>query len=111
MEQENSTSSIQPVNKSKVRLFIRVMLILAAVTALEYLIAFTVPHDYKMIRVTVFILLTLVKAFYIVVEFMHLGHEKKPLKWSIILPLFFVIFFIAIMIYQGGAIFNVLESR
>ena len=108
MNQENHEIEVPPVNKSKVRLFIRVTIILAAVTALEYLIAFTVPHEYQFIRVTVFIALTIVKAFYIVMEFMHLGHEKRSLKMSIILPMAFVVFFIAIMIYQGDAVFDLL---
>ena len=62
-----------------------------------------------MVRVVVFIALTIVKAYYIVSEFMHLGHEKKSLKMSIVLPMLFVVFFIFIMIYQGGAIFEALQ--
>ena len=108
MHQETNEIEVAPVNKSKVRVFIRVTVILAVVTGIEYLIAFTVPHEYQWLRVSVFIGLTIVKAFYIVMEFMHLGHEKKSLKMSIVLPMAFVIFFIAIMIYQGGAVFDLL---
>ena len=43
--------------------------------------------------IVVFIALTIVKAYYIVSEFMHLGHEKKSLKMSIVLPMLFVVFF------------------
>ena len=108
MHEETNEIEVAPVNKSKVKTFIRVTLILAAVTAFEYLIAFTVSPDYKWVKVTVFIALTIVKAYYIVMKFMHLGHENRPLKMSIILPMFFVIFFIAIMIYQGDAVFELL---
>lgn len=107
MEQQQNETVSTP-NKSKVRTFIRVTLVLFFVTVLEYIVAFTVPHEYKYVRVAIFILLTIVKAFYIVAEFMHLGHEKKSLKMSVILPMIFVVFFIAIMIYQGGAVFNIL---
>lgn len=111
MEQQQNEIAVAPVNKSKVRTFIRVTLILAAVTGFEYLIAFTVPHDYKTLRIAIFVGLTIVKAFYIVMEFMHLGHEKKSLKMTIVLPMLFVCFFIFIMIYQGGALLELLTGR
>ena len=34
----------------------------------------------------IFIILTLIKAAYIVMIFMHLGDERKSLQWTIILP-------------------------
>ena len=108
MEQQTSQVEVQPVNKTKVRTFIRVMLYLAAITAFEFLIAFTVPHEYKYVRVIVFIALTILKAYYIVAEFMHLGHEKRSLKMSIVLPMLFVVFLLFILIFQGSAIYNLL---
>jgi caa(3)-type oxidase subunit IV len=111
MDQETNEIVVKPVNKSKVKTFLRVTLILFVVTVIEYIIAFTVPHDLKWLRIVLFISLTIVKAFYIVYEFMHLGHENKPLKMSIILPLAFVVFLIFIMIYQGGALLSLLELR
>ena len=39
----------------------------------------------------VFIILTLIKAGYIVLVFMHLGFEKKNLKWTILLPAFILV--------------------
>jgi len=101
---------VKPVNKSKVKNFLKVMWYLAAITAFEFAIAFTVPHEYKYVRVIVFIALTIVKAYYIVAEFMHLGHEKKSLKMSIVLPMLFVIFLLFILIFQGSAVYNALYS-
>ena len=109
MEHQAQQVEVKPANKEKIRHFIKVMIYLAVITAVEFGIAFTVPHEHKMVRVVVFIALTIVKAYYIVSEFMHLGHEKKSLKMSIVLPMLFVVFFIFIMIYQGGAIFEVLQ--
>jgi cytochrome c oxidase subunit 4 len=40
---------------------------------------------------------------------MHLGHEKKSLIMSIMLPVLFIIFFIFIMMYQGARIFDALN--
>ena len=39
----------------------------------------------------VFIVLTLVKAAYIVNVFMHLGFERKSLQWTILLPAFILV--------------------
>ena len=38
-----------------------------------------------------FITLTIVKAYYIVAVFMHLGHEKKSLQISIVAPMWLLI--------------------
>jgi cytochrome c oxidase subunit IV len=57
-----------------------------------------------------FIILTVVKAFYIVMEFMHLGHENKTLRRLIIIPyVFFIIYMIFLIIMEGfkvGAGYN-----
>lgn len=100
---------VKPVNKEKVRNFIKVMIYLAVFTAIEFAIAFTVPFEYKWLRAIVFIVLTIIKAYYIVAEFMHLGHEKKSLKMSIVLPMLFVVFLIFILIFQGSAIYTLLN--
>lgn len=105
---DNPQVEVQPLNRDKVKNFIKVMIYLAIITALEFLIAFTVPHDYKWLRIVIFVVMTIVKAYYIVAEFMHLGHEKKSLKMSIVLPMLFVVFLIFILIFQGSAIYNVL---
>jgi|TARA_B100000427_G_C15407457_1_gene550464 cytochrome c oxidase subunit 4 len=38
-----------------------------------------------------FIILTIIKAYYIVATFMHLGHEKKSLQISIVAPMWVLI--------------------
>ncbi len=109
MEEQSPQFEVKPVNKAKVRHFIKVMIYLATITIIEFAIAFTVPHEHKWLRIIIFIVLTIVKAYYIVAEFMHLGHEKKSLRMSIILPMILVAFLIFIMIYQGAAILEVLS--
>ncbi|WP_375562562.1 cytochrome C oxidase subunit IV family protein [Bernardetia sp. OM2101] len=79
--------------------------ILAVVTAVEYVIAFTVPPS--MYRNVVFILLTLVKAGYIVAEFMHLKHEQKYLIFAIIAPTIFVCWLILSMLIEGTTMFGI----
>ena len=82
--------------------------ILAAITTLEFIIAFVVvnpaAHSF---RVIIFITLTLVKAAYIVAEFMHLKYEAKTLMWSILIPLSFICWLLGAMYIEGESIFAV----
>ena len=70
----------------------------------EFIVAFAVPHEFKATRVTIFILMTIVKAAYIVGEFMHLRHEAKVLIWSILIPMVFVIWMLVAFLYEGFSI-------
>ena len=50
----------------------------------------------------IFIILTLVKAAYIVMVFMHLGYEVKGLRWVIIAPMFVLIpYLLFILLVEG----------
>ncbi|WP_064198529.1 MULTISPECIES: cytochrome C oxidase subunit IV family protein, partial [Emticicia] len=74
-------------------------------TAFEFLIAFTIDADtYKWTKIGIFIILTIVKAYYIVGIFMHLKNEVKSLIWTIILPCIFVVWLIVALIVEGGYI-------
>ena len=54
-----------------------------------------------------FIFLTLVKAGYIVLSFMHLGDERKSLKKTIIIPyVFFILYMIALIILSEANYVN-----
>ena len=48
-----------------------------------------------------YIVLTLVKAGYIVLVFMHLGDEHKSLRATILLPMVLVVYLIWIALYEG----------
>ena len=107
MEQATSNIQVQPADKSVIMGIWKVAGILALVTAIEYVFAFTM--DAGFLRSTIFVALTIVKAFYIVSEFMHLGHEVKGLIYSIILPMMFIIWLIVALVNMEGA--AVKESR
>jgi cytochrome c oxidase subunit IV len=79
--------------------------ILFAITAFEFLVAFTKgPLNLSHVLViTIFVSLTLVKAFYIVAEFMHLRHEVKVLIWSIVIPTIFIVWLLVALLMEGGA--------
>jgi len=59
---------------------------------------------------SLFLILTIVKAYYIVWYFMHLGDEKKNLRYSIVLPLIILIPYLAfILIFEGDYVHDALE--
>jgi cytochrome c oxidase subunit IV len=74
--------------------------ILLILTAIEFVIAFTMPAN--TLRVAIFCGMTIVKAFYIVGEFMHLKHEVKSLIWAVLIPTLFVVWLLVALIYEGG---------
>ena len=105
MEEQTSNVQVLPPDKQKIRKLWKIAGILGIVTAIEFVIAFTFVDG--PLKVAIFVALTIVKAFYIVSEFMHLGHEVKALIWSILLPLIFVVWLIIALLAQGEAIFMV----
>ncbi len=72
-------------------------------TAIEFVIAFTMPAN--TLRVAIFCGMTIVKAFYIVGEFMHLKHEVKSLIWMVLIPTIFVVWLLVALIYEGGHLY------
>lgn len=85
----------------------QVTAILTAITAFEVGtgIVFKQSSEYWQVIKWMFIVLTLVKAAYIVLVFMHLGDEKKTLKYIILVPYFiFILYLIFISLWEGKAI-------
>jgi caa(3)-type oxidase subunit IV len=83
----------------------RTFWILLVITIFEVGIAFTsIPHH---ILIIIFIVLTIVKAYYIVAFFMHLKHEKASLKMSIVLP-FILILYLIVMALAEGTYLNII---
>ncbi len=84
----------------------RVFFYLLALTALEFFIALVLVHGgyvSKGLAVnTVYIVLTLVKAYYIVAYFMHLKFETFGFIMSVSIVFLFIIYFIVLMLTEGG---------
>ncbi|MFP9112501.1 cytochrome C oxidase subunit IV family protein [Flavobacterium sp. RHBU_3] len=58
-----------------------------------------------------FIILTVVKAYYIMWAFMHLEGEKSSFRWSIVAPLvFLIIYLVFILLVEGNYIFEVFHN-
>lgn len=100
--EETSQVNVLPPDTTKIKKLWTVAGILGLITALEFAVAFLVPHEYKDVRVWTFILMTIVKAAYIVGEFMHLRYEVKVLMWSIIIPMVFVVVAVVVLVGVGA---------
>ncbi|WP_018477339.1 cytochrome C oxidase subunit IV family protein [Pontibacter roseus] len=88
------------IPKAQTKVIWKTFFILVALTAIEFLFAFTM--DAGTLRNSIFIILTIFKAFYIVAEFMHLKHESKALIWSILIPLALLIWLMVALISEGS---------
>lgn len=81
--------------------------ILTVITAFEVGIGMTIHQDSKYWWVVklLFIGLTLLKAAYIVLTFMHLGDERKLLKYIILVPYaLFIVYLVFIVLSEAMAV-------
>lgn len=90
----------------------KVTLLLSAITAIEVIVGVfwsksnpdVSAGTWEMIKYG-YIILTIVKAGYIVMEFMHLGHERKGMKLTVLVPyIVFVLYLIFIAINEAIAV-------
>lgn len=83
--------------------------ILLLITVIEFIIALWAIPGKHMSQHTgnfVYIALTLLKAFYIVAYFMHLKFEKLGLQLCLTVSFIFIIYFIVLMLIEGGYLHN-----
>jgi cytochrome c oxidase subunit 4 len=85
--------------------------VLVGITALEFVFVFVMQPS--TLRNSIFIILTIFKAFFIVAEFMHLKHETKGLIWTILIPMALLIWLLVALItegsYIGEAVYNIFK--
>lgn len=59
----------------------------------------------------IFIILTIVKAYYIMWAFMHLEGEKSSFRWSVVAPMVFLIAYLAcLLLVEGDYIHEVYKN-
>lgn len=75
--------------------------ILFAFTIVDIILYFVLLSNHSMMKNWVFIILGIVKAYYIVGIFMHMKFEKKSLMYMIVVPMVFVVFLVALMLIEG----------
>ena len=95
----------------------KVTAILTIITVLEVAVGIVFPKSsvsegaWTAIKLG-YIILTLVKAAYIVLSFMHLGDERKGMRYVILIPYFiFALYLIFVLITEGNAIFATLTQH
>ncbi len=103
IQENKSTLIVEPRNEEKVKKIWKTAAILLAITVVEFIMAFTMGRG--ILLYSLFIILTIWKAKYIMMEFMHLGDEVKPLFYSIILPLIFLVWLVITLVKEGSEIF------
>ncbi|OYX14853.1 MAG: hypothetical protein B7Z16_13995 [Algoriphagus sp. 32-45-6] len=103
IQENKSTLQVEPRNEEKIKKIWKTAAILLAITVAEFIMAFTM--DRGILLYALFIILTIWKAKYIMMEFMHLGDEVKPLFYSIIVPLIFLVWLVIALIKEGSDIF------
>ena len=101
--------------KSNVQKIWGVLIFLSIVTAIEVALGIIKPPilmnyflGLKLIN-WIFIIMTIIKAYYITWDFMHVRDEKPFLKNTIVLPLLILIpFLLFILLWDGSYIFDVM---
>jgi len=93
-----------------------IFFVLLALTALEFLIALGFVHHWGILQKgalvnTIYIALTIVKAYYIVAYFMHLKFEKSGFIVTCGIVFIFIIYFIILLLVEGGYLLTHLQSH
>lgn len=88
----------------RILLYITVVELILAISYYE--ITFSNPHLVKHVLNGIFIILTLAKAFFIIAEFMHLGHELRNLILTIAIPAMLFLWFIGAFLWDGDSYKN-----
>ena len=103
--------------KSNVQKICGVLIFLSIVTAVEVVLGILKPVSLMApflgmkILNWIFIILTIVKAYYIAWDFMHIRDEKGSFKGSIVLPLLILIPYLAfILIVEADYIYEVMSN-
>jgi hypothetical protein len=101
--------------KETVRKVIKTTILLSVITIIELCFGYGIVYLHKLPNYSeslvlaikgIVVILSLLKAFYIVSIFMHLGDEIKNLIMTIIVPLLLFIWFIFAFLYDGTSYKN-----
>lgn len=104
--------------KSNIQKIWGVLVFLSLITAVEVVLGIYKPGVFvdnsflgmKLLN-WIFIILTLVKAYYIAWDFMHLRDEKSSLRRAIVwTPIFLVLYLIFILLVEADYIYNVFKD-
>jgi cytochrome c oxidase subunit 4 len=116
MDHHQSTPEVtfhhEPGGKEFIQKIIKTTVILSVITVIELALGFVIyfmhkspDHSTALILFIkgVIVILSLLKAFYIVGVFMHLGDEIRNLIMTIVVPLLLFVWFIAAFLLDGNS--------
>ena len=86
----------------------RTFWVLVGITGVEFIFVFFMNAG--TLRNSIFIVLTIFKAFFIVGEFMHLRHETKSLIWTILVPMALLVWLLVALITEGSYVGEALQN-
>lgn len=95
--------------KSNQQKIVGVLIFLSIITTIEVILGIIKPESLFVMVLGmkllnwIFIILTIVKAYYIAWDFMHLRDEKGAFKMSIVLPLIILIPYLAFILLTEGS--------
>ncbi|MES2380487.1 MAG: cytochrome C oxidase subunit IV family protein [Bacteroidota bacterium] len=89
----------------------RTFWVLLALTLVDIVLYFVLLSSHSIYKNILFVVLGIVKAFYIVSVFMHMKFERKFLVWIIITPMLFVGFLIWLALTEAGYTFNLFSGK
>lgn len=92
------------IPKPQTRAIWKTFIILVIITSLEFIVAFTM--DTSTVRTTIFIMMTILKAYFIVAYFMHLKYEAKGLVWVVLVPMALIVWLMVALISEGSYYFE-----
>lgn len=104
--------------KSNIQKIWGVLIFLTIVTAVEVVLGITKPefltnNTFLAMKLLnwIFIILTLVKAYYITWDFMHMRDEKSSLRRAVVwTPIFLVFYLLFILLFEADYIYGVFKD-
>ncbi|WP_010251975.1 cytochrome C oxidase subunit IV family protein [Myroides injenensis] len=95
-----------------------VFIILSIITLVEVVLGIIKPDSLHHVHIFglsllnyIFIILTIVKAYYIMWDFMHLGQEKVGFRWSVAGVLVFLcVYLTTLVLIEGNYVFEVFQN-
>lgn len=87
----------------------RTFWILLVITCIELIVGMFIAPHFHSLKIwfnVLYIIFTLAKAFYIIAEFMHLGHEIKNMIMTIAVPALLFVWFIIAFLWDGNSYKN-----
>ncbi len=90
----------------KATIWLTVITVVEVVAAIIYMEMYEAGEGPRLLLNGFFVVMSLLKAFFIVGEFMHMRYEKRALVLTVLVPTVFLIWFIIAFLWEGSAWLN-----